>query len=262
MHGAIEIENVGMIYHNLNGMRHQALKDINLSIKHQETFGSIGHNGAGKTTLIKILTGLCHPSTGSCKINGISSKDYHCREKIGFLQESPEFCYQMKVSEELNFHLKLYGISPGEHKQQLARLLEEFHLLTVQNRWIHELSKGMRQRLALVRAFIHDPKIIILDEPMAGLDPQGRYLVRQKLEQYHQQEKSIFLSSHILADLEQICDRVALLAYGKLLEVGKPEEMLANSGAKSNSSDFLTSSASPGDNRPKTLEQYYLEKMS
>ena len=210
-----------------------SLKGVSLSVTQGETFGLLGPNGAGKTTLLKILLGITRPSQGQGQVLGKPLGDRARRAHIGYLPENPYFYDYLTGWEMLGFTASLFAIDPKEQRQRMVDLLDWVGLAqsTARKKPLREYSKGMLQRLGLAQALVNNPDLIFLDEPMSGLDPQGRYQMREIILTLKNQGKTIFFNSHILADVEKICDRVAILAQGDLLCVGSLDELLGTSRA-------------------------------
>lgn len=210
-----------------------SLKGVSLSVHQGETFGLLGPNGAGKTTLLKILLGITRPSQGQGSLLGKPLGDRAVRAHLGYLPENPYFYDYLTGWEMLRFTAGLFGIPKSEQRQRMVDLLDWVGLAqsTARKKPLREYSKGMLQRLGLAQALINNPDLIFLDEPMSGLDPQGRYQMREIILTLKGQGKTIFFNSHILADVEQICDRVAILAQGNLLCAGSLDELLGTSRA-------------------------------
>ncbi len=193
-----------------------ALKGIDLSVEQGEIFGFLGHNGAGKSTTMKILTGLISPTQGEARIFGHDVGSSESKSKIGFLPEVPQFYEDLNAVELLDFAGALCGLDPKTRYQRSMTLLEQVSMTEAMYRPLRKLSKGMLQRIAVIQAFINEPSLIILDEPMSGLDPIGRKEIRELILAYRQKGSTIFLSSHILPDIEMICDRFAILDRGEI----------------------------------------------
>lgn len=218
---AIRIENISKTFKSgFSRSGINALLDVRLDVARGEIFGLLGPNGAGKTTLIKILMGALKPSSGTAFINEHDIKDWRARQRIGFLPENHRFPpYQTGL--QMLFHFGgLTGLSHAEINSGTDRLL---HLVGMHD-WGHtkikKYSKGMMQRLGLAQALINDPEIVFLDEPTDGVDPIGRHDIRNILINLKSRGKTIFLNSHLLAEVESVCDRVAILDKGKLLKIG------------------------------------------
>lgn len=223
---AIETENLGMSFRTNWGSKKRALDGLTMQVAENEIFGFLGHNGAGKTTTIKILIGLCHASEGQAQIGGVPITQVHARNKVGFLPENISFHEYLTGLETIEFYARLHGVPEQESKKRAPAMLEDVGLKDAMQRRVREYSKGMRQRLGLAQAMVHDPQIFILDEPFTGLDPVGRREIREKICRLKEQGKTIFFSSHILSDVELLCDRVALLSHGKLIAIGTLDALL------------------------------------
>ncbi|MFI5314927.1 MAG: ABC transporter ATP-binding protein [Myxococcota bacterium] len=204
----------------------EAVKNIDLDVKAGEIFGFIGPNGAGKTTTIKVLTGLVLPTSGQAWVREIPVSDPASRARLGFLPEGTFFHDYLSAREFLDFHGALLGISKDVRRERIPRLLERVGLSGAADRQIRRYSKGMRQRAGLAQALIGDPEIVILDEPMSGLDPLGRKDVRDLILSLRDEGKTVFFSSHILEDAEVICDQVAIILSGKIVKQGYLDELL------------------------------------
>jgi len=197
-----------------------AVNGLNLSIEDNEILGFLGPNGAGKTTTIKAILGIITPTSGNITIYGNTPQDIRAKSKIGFLPEQPYFYDYLTGIEFLNFYGKLFGIERGNLKKNINSLLEEVGLERAGNTQLRKYSKGMLQRIGIAQALINDPDFVILDEPMSGLDPIGRREIREIITGLKKKGKTIFFSTHILTDVEMICDRVAIINRGKLIETG------------------------------------------
>lgn len=193
-----------------------ALKNLELTVYAGEIFGFIGPNGAGKTTTIKILTGQIRPTSGTAHIAGIPVVNSLARENIGYLPENPSFYHFLTAREYLHFVGQIFKMSSSERSYQVNRVLELIDLVQSADRPIKGFSKGMIQRLGLAQALLHNPTLYILDEPMSGLDPVGRALVKDIILSLKQQGKTIFFSTHIISDVEAVCDRVGIIVGGEL----------------------------------------------
>ncbi len=204
----------------------RALDNLNLNVEQGEVFGFLGPNGAGKTTTLKILMNLIRPTTGSARILGEDVGSVSMRRRIGFLPENPYF-YDYLTAEELLLYVgKIFHMSQPALGSRVRTLLESVGLQDARKTQLRKFSKGMIQRLGLAQAIINDPEAIFLDEPMSGLDPLGRRDVRQTILALKRKGVTIFFSSHILPDVEALCDRVAILNRGKLQQVGALHEIL------------------------------------
>ena len=196
------------------------LQEINLEVEQGETFGFLGPNGAGKTTLVKILLDLMSPSSGSKKLS-VS------KEKIGYLPEYPYFYEYLTGRELLEFTGKIFNLNKNQIDNQISVLGEKLNLSNENlQRRVNEYSKGMKQRLGVMQALINDPELIFLDEPFSGLDPLGRKIIRDLIFNMKKNGKTIFFNSHVLSDIEQICDRIAIIHQGQILAVEKVNDVL------------------------------------
>ena len=204
----------------------KALTDLSLEVKRGEVFGFLGPNGAGKTTTFKLLVGLLHPTRGKIFLWEEDHYKIELKSKIGFLPESPYFYNYLKAKEYLHLCGQLYGITFKKRQHKVDSFLELVGLKDHKNALIKTYSKGMLQRLGLAQALINDPELLILDEPMSGLDPLGRKEVRDIILELKAQGKTIIFSTHILSDVETVCDRVGIIIMGKLSDCGPIENLL------------------------------------
>lgn len=199
---------------------HAALKEVSLQVHRGEVFGLLGPNGAGKTTLIKVLLGILHPSRGTAQVLKLPAGSKAARRKIGYLPENLVFPRHHTGRSALYFYGRLSEMTDSQIAAREKELFELVSLKGRENEAVRRYSKGMRQRLGLAQAMLHDPDLLILDEPTDGLDPMGRSQIREVLEKLKQRGKTVFLNSHILQEVELICDRVAIMALGKLRGIG------------------------------------------
>lgn len=209
------------------------LTDISLSVRRGEIFGFLGHNGAGKTTTMKVLLGLLRATSGKVELLGLPAETVSVRSRIGYLPESPYFYDYLTAEEFLSFYGKLAGLDRETIRKRIPELLDRVSLTEARNRQLRKFSKGMLQRIGLAQALIHDPELIILDEPMSGLDPVGRKEVRDLILALRDQGKTVFFSTHIISDVEMVCDRVGILARGKMLALGRIEDLVNEHVARS-----------------------------
>ncbi len=211
----------------------ESLKNCSLTIYQGETFGLLGPNGAGKTTLLKILLGITNATSGKGTLLGKPIGDLQVKQKIGYLPENAYFYDYLTAWEFLKFTAGLFQIPPSLQRTRIVELLDLVGLAqsTAKKKKLKQYSKGMLQRVGMAQALITDPEVVFLDEPMSGLDPMGRYRIREIVLSLKQQGKTIFFNSHILADVEQICDRVAILALGELICQGSLAELLGTSNS-------------------------------
>jgi ABC-2 type transport system ATP-binding protein len=210
-----------------------AVDGLSFAVRKGEIFGFLGPNGSGKTTTIKILIGLIQASGGTATMLGRPVGDVPTRARIGFLPESPYFYDYLTAEEFLNFYGALAGIHRADLQRRVPRLLEMVGLAEAATRQLRKFSKGMLQRVGLAQALIHDPELVILDEPMSGLDPVGRKQVRDLILTLREQGKTVFFSTHIIPDVEMICDRVGVIVKGRLLAVGRVEELMTQGQTQS-----------------------------
>ena len=205
-----------------------SLHQCSLTVQPGETFGLLGPNGAGKTTLLKILLGIIRPSEGKATVLGHPVGDRTVKQRLGYLPENPYFYDYLTGRELLQYTAGLFGLSRTEERRRIADLLDLVGLdpKAIHKKPLKKYSKGMLQRVGLAQALINDPELVFLDEPMSGLDPTGRFRVREVILSLKEQGKTIFFNSHVLSDVETICDRVAILDQGNLLCVGTLDELL------------------------------------
>jgi ABC-2 type transport system ATP-binding protein len=225
---AIDVRNLSKTYREGTFMPrlHPALRNVNLQIRSGEVFGLLGPNGAGKTTLIKILLGILHPSQGTAQVLRLPAGSKAARRKIGYLPENLIFPRHHTGRSALYFYGRLSEMTDAEIAKREDELFELVSLNGRQNEAVRRYSKGMRQRLGLAQAMLHDPDLLILDEPTDGLDPMGRSQIRDVLDRLKRRGKTVFLNSHILQEVELICDRVAIMALGELRGIGTIDELI------------------------------------
>lgn len=206
----------------------ESLKNCSLTVYQGETFGLLGPNGAGKTTLLKTLLGIVRPTSGRAWLLGSAIGDTKVKQRIGYLPENAYFYDYLTGWEFLQFVAGLFEIPSDLQQQRIPLLLDLVGLSKVaaKKKQLRQYSKGMLQRIGLAQALINDPEVVFLDEPMSGLDPMGRYQIREIILSLKSQGKTIFFNSHILSDVEQICDRIAILAEGELICTGSLDELL------------------------------------
>jgi len=204
-----------------------ALDSVSFDVGQGEIFGFLGPNGAGKTTTIKILVGLTRPTSGSAKVMGKSPDLVAGKRELGFLPESPYFYDHLSAREFLELSGQLNGVPRRELRERVTRMLATVNLTRAADARLRGFSRGMLQRVGIAQALLHDPKLVILDEPMGGLDPIGRKEFRDIILGLRDSGRTVFFSSHILQDIEMICDRVAILVAGRLVSLGRLDEILA-----------------------------------
>jgi len=206
----------------------ESLKNCSLTVYQGETFGLLGPNGAGKTTLLKTLLGIVRPTSGRAWLLGSAIGDTKVKQRIGYLPENAYFYDYLTGWEFLQFVAGLFEISTEVQKQRIPLLLDLVGLskAAAKKKQLRQYSKGMLQRIGMAQALINDPEVVFLDEPMSGLDPMGRYQIREIILSLKAQGKTIFFNSHILSDVEKICDRIAILAEGELICTGSLDQLL------------------------------------
>lgn len=225
---AIDVDHLSKTYREglLFPRVHPALRDVSLQVRAGEVFGLLGPNGAGKTTLIKILLGILHPTRGSASVLRMPAGSKAARRKIGYLPENLVFPRHHTGRSAFYFYGRLSEMSDAEIAKREDELFDLVSLTGRQNEAVRRYSKGMRQRLGLAQAMLHDPDLLILDEPTDGLDPMGRSQIRDVLDRLKKRGKTVFLNSHILQEVELICDRVAIMALGELRGIGTIDELI------------------------------------
>ncbi|HEV2994429.1 MAG TPA: ABC transporter ATP-binding protein [Chthoniobacterales bacterium] len=204
-----------------------AVRDLDLQVEAGEVYGLLGPNGSGKSTTLKIILGLVPPTRGTTEIFGRNSNLVESRQEVGFLPENPYFYKYLTGEETLRFFGKLCGLRGSRLQKRIAELLELVGLTNAQRRRLGTYSKGMLQRIGLAQALINDPKLIVLDEPTAGVDPAGSHEIRNLIVDLKRRGITVLLSSHLLAQAQEICDRVGILANGVLVREGRLEELIA-----------------------------------
>ena len=206
---------------------HKILKGITFAVREGEIFGYLGPNGAGKTTTIKCLLGLIRPDAGTIEILGRSHLSPRSREPLGFLPENPYFYDYLTAREFLSFTADLFGIGRPEKNERIAKLLALVGLERAADLPLRKFSRGMLQRAGLAQALINEPKLVILDEPLGGMDPIGRKEIRDIIVRFKDQGRTVFFTSHILQDIEMICDRVAIIVGGRIVKDGALRDLVS-----------------------------------
>jgi len=204
----------------------RAVDHLSLSVHSGEVFGLLGPNGSGKTTTIKLMLGLLFPTSGIVRVFGLSPRESFAKSRIGFLPEESYFYKYLNANETIDFYGRLFELGPGERKKRGESLLKMLGLIPSRTRPIGEYSKGMVRRIGLAQALINDPDLLILDEPTSGLDPLGRREVKDLVLELKRRGKTVVLSSHLLAEVEDVCDRIVILCGGQLIGDGKVDELL------------------------------------
>jgi ABC-2 type transport system ATP-binding protein len=205
-----------------------ALRGLTLEVQTGEVFGFLGPNGAGKTTAIKAILGIVRPSSGKAYLFGKEVSRYpNVLSRVGFLPESPYFYDYLKGREFLDTCARLFGLQASERRSRVEKLLQEVGLSESRDVQLRKYSKGMLQRIGLAQALINDPDLVILDEPLTGMDPLGRKQVKDLILSLREQGKTVFFSSHILPDVEMLCDRVGIIWQGRLVKTGRLDQLLS-----------------------------------
>jgi ABC-2 type transport system ATP-binding protein len=225
---AIEIQGLEKSYKTgfFGNKLKQGLKPLTLSVEEGEVFGCLGPNGAGKTTTLRLLLGLVFPTGGTARILGRDLADIEVKRLIGFLPEQPYFYDHLTALELLDYYARLSGVDPRERRRKVDKALSRVGMADSANTQLRKFSKGMLQRVGIAQAIVHDPTLILLDEPMSGLDPIGRREVRDLVQELNEEGRTIFFSTHILGDAETLCDRVAVLNKGELKGIGVVADLL------------------------------------
>ena len=205
----------------------QALDGVNLEVSAGEVLALLGPNGAGKTTTVRILTSILRPSRGWAKVAGydVVTQDKEVRSSVGLLTEHHGLYNRMPTGEYLDFFGQIYGMGPEERQHRVEKLLTEFNLIDETKRRIGEFSKGMRQKLALARALLHDPPVLLLDEPTSAMDPKSAKLVRDSIKDLRSDKRAVMICTHNLAEAEELADRIAIIRRGKIIASGSPSAL-------------------------------------
>ena len=219
----IEIKNVTKTY---NGEK-KAVDDISFTVNDGEIFAFIGHNGAGKTTTIKSIVGILDFEQGDILINGksIKKQPIECKKEMAYVPDNPDLYENMKAIDFINFICDMYEVDKAERKERIEKYSKMFEMADSLNDEISSFSHGMKQKVALISALAHNPKILIMDEPFVGLDPKAVFDMKEIMKQMCKEGKTIFFSTHILDVAEKLCSRVAIIKQGKIVKVGKMSEI-------------------------------------
>jgi ABC-2 type transport system ATP-binding protein len=225
---AIETENLTKEYPHgfLHLKKKTSLEGLNMQVETGEIFGFIGPNGAGKSTTIKLLMRLIFPTAGNARILGKPISDIEMHRDIGYLPEQPYFYDYLTAAEVLDYFARFHDLTAADRKERVQSMLKRVGLETAGKIQLRKYSKGMLQRVGMAQAILHDPKLVILDEPMSGLDPVGRREVRDIILELKRDGKTVMFSTHILSDAEMLCDRVGVIVGGKLRGIGAPEQLV------------------------------------
>src|SRR5882672_1253068 len=223
----IETRALSKVYRDFWGRQKvRALKALDLEIRQGEIFGLLGPNGSGKTTTIKLLLGLLFPTSGQALVFGRDATDVSKNERLGFLPEESYLYRFLNAEETLDFYGRLFNMPSDVRRERTARLIDMVGLNWAKRRQLREYSKGMTRRTGLAQALINDQELILLDEPTSGLDPIGTREMKDLILKLKEQGKTIVMCSHLLADVQDVCDRIAILYAGELKELGRVEDLL------------------------------------
>jgi len=224
----IETRNLTKVYKDFWGRpKVNALESLDLEVRRGEIFGLLGPNGSGKSTTIKLILGLLFPTSGQALVFNKEASDVSKNERIGYLPEESYLYKFLNAEETLDFYGRLFNMSAGRRKQRVRDLIKLIDIEWAQRRQLKEYSKGMTRRIGLAQALINDPELIVLDEPTTGLDPIGTREMKDLIVRLRDQGKTILMCSHLLADVQDVCDRIAILHQGELKEMGAVENLLS-----------------------------------
>ncbi len=204
----------------LRGVKLRAVDDLSLRVPAGQVFGLLGPNGSGKSTTIKIILGLLEPTAGGCRVFGVPSAQVEARVDVGYLPESPYFYRHLSGRELVRFYARMCGLGGAKLAPRVAEVIDWVGLTEAADRLVGTYSKGMLQRIGLAQALVHDPRLVILDEPTSGVDPVGAAAISELILQLKAQGKTVLITSHLLTQIEDICDRVAILDRGRLILEG------------------------------------------
>jgi ABC-2 type transport system ATP-binding protein len=204
-----------------------AVRDLSLTVKSGEVYGLIGPNGSGKSTTMKVILGLLAPTAGETRIFGRDSKEVTSRSEVGFLPENPYFYKHLTGLETLLFYGRLCGLSGAKLRERAAEMLALTDLEDAAGRRVGGFSKGMLQRLGLAQALIHEPRLVVLDEPTAGVDPAGSRKIRDLILSFRERGLTVLVTSHLLEQMQEVCDRVGIMAHGVMVKEGRLEDLIA-----------------------------------
>jgi ABC-2 type transport system ATP-binding protein len=239
---AVRIENLTKIFPvPLRRQRVTAVRNLNFEVRPGEVYGLLGPNGSGKSTTLKILLGLVTPNQGRAMIFGKDSRDYHSRAAVGFLPENPYFYKFLTAAETLRFYGNVCGLRGAPLNKRIDELLALVGLEEARDRRIGGFSKGMLQRIGLAQALVQDPLLVVLDEPTAGVDPAGSHQIRDLILDLKKRGKTVLLTSHLLEQVQEICDRVGIMARGEMIREGALEDLVS----VKNQTEFIIENLSP-----------------
>lgn len=219
----------------------KAVDDLNIEIKSGEIFGFLGPNGAGKTTTIKMLVGLLTPDSGSIALNGIDAlkQPIEAKMNIGYVPDNPDMFERLTGMEYLNFMGDIYRVPLKQRRERISHFLDIFDMTDAAGDLIKSYSHGMRQKIILTGALVHNPALWILDEPLVGLDPKSAHLLKELMRQHCDEGNTVFFSTHVLEVAEKLCDRIGIIHHGKLIAIGTMAELRQGDRAESLESIFL-----------------------
>ena len=239
---AVQIDNLTKIFPvPLRRQRVTAVRNLSFEVHPGEVYGLLGPNGSGKSTTLKILLGLVTPNHGRAMIFGQDSRDYHSRRDVGFLPENPYFYKFLTAAETLRFYGKVCGMGGTLLNKRIDELIHLVGLEDARDRRIGGFSKGMLQRIGLAQALIQDPRLVVLDEPTAGVDPAGSHQIRDLILDLKQRGKTVLLTSHLLEQVQEICDRVGIMARGEMIREGALSDLVS----VKNQTEFVIENATP-----------------
>lgn len=227
----IQTRNLSKVYRDFWGRKKvRALNSLSLDVRKGEVFGLLGPNGSGKTTTLKLVLGLLFPTEGEISVLGKPATDVVKNQKIGYLPEESYLYRFLNAEETLDFYGRLFKIPSQERKRRIDQLIEMVGIQHARRRQLKEYSKGMTRRIGLAQALINDPDLIVLDEPTSGLDPIGSHEMKVLIEKLKSQGKTVVMCSHLLGDVQDVCDRIAILDGGELKELGRVQDLLKDQG--------------------------------
>ncbi|MEX1119426.1 MAG: ABC transporter ATP-binding protein [Terrimicrobiaceae bacterium] len=228
---AAKIENLTKIFPiPLRRQKVVAVSDVSIQVEEGEVYGLLGPNGSGKSTILKILLGLVTPTRGKCRVFGEDSRDYRSHRDVGFLPENPYFYKYLTAEETLRFYGKICGMKGKPLTDRILELLDLVGMSDARDRRVGGYSKGMLQRIGLAQALIQNPRLLVLDEPTAGVDPVGSRGIRDLIMSLKHMGKTVILTSHLLEQVQEVCDRVGIMARGKLVREGRLEDLVTLKG--------------------------------
>jgi len=223
---AVTVENLTKVYPvPMRRQRIIAVRNLSLDVNEGEVYGLLGPNGSGKSTTLKVLLGLVTPNQGKATIFGKDSREYRSRAEVGFLPENPYFYKFLSAEETLRFYGKICGLRSKELDARIHELIELVGLQDARHRRVGGFSKGMLQRIGLAQALVQDPKLVVLDEPTAGVDPAGSRQIRDLILDLKKRGKTVLLTSHLLGQVQEVCDRVGIMARGEMVREGSLDEL-------------------------------------